>query len=268
MNKAYEYASIREARYALPPPEAWKEPDVWLAPDGLSIRDDAPRFMPVLNKDGVVKPIETVEKVVSLFHPNYAWPINRYDPELKPDAHHFQHSEDKYQPEHHNGSTLPLRFRRLPIFIGEIPRRVHVVLHQVSLESDVPDYDVMQEYCDQYYHFANLHESARNTLDARRMFAVRRADVERNPERLGNRTEDTIGKQVLSLMHARHYSNYSELITRHKELEYAPIIPDYIDYDMLDTNRPQVIHKALRPLGQIASRQTINFLPRLNLRAA
>jgi hypothetical protein len=90
MGYAYQDAGTSKSRYALPPPEAWIDPDTWLEADGLTIRHDAPKFMPELNSDGVVKPIETTEKVLSLFRPNYAWPVNPHHPELIIDVHHFQ----------------------------------------------------------------------------------------------------------------------------------------------------------------------------------
>lgn len=268
MGYAYEDAGTSKSRYALPPPEAWINPDVWLEPDGLSIRQDAPRFTPELNSDGVVKPIETTEKVLSLFHASYKWPVNHHHPELIIDVHHFQHDDEKYKPEHHNGSTVPRRFRELPILKGKKPRQLHVVDHAVLLEPNLPEFEVMEEYCNHYYRLADLHQSAHNTLEARRMFAVRQADVARNPARLGNRKEDTIGKHILSREHERHYANYRQHITEHQDQKLPPILPEYVDYTLLDTKKPHVIRKALLPLGRIATDSTINFIPTLSIRAA
>lgn len=161
-----------------------------------------------------------------------------------------------------------MRFRELPILTGRFPRQFHNVLHDTGLPPDLPTYDVMQYYCDHYYHLANLHESAHNTLEARRQFAVRKADVARNPWRLGNRAVDTTGISILSREHERHHMNYRQRITEHQEQELQVALFEYVDYERLEVKKPHIVRKALRPLGQIAADNTINFLPKLPLRAA
>ena len=268
MSDAYERLTHKKSPYALPPPSAWRNPDLWLEDDGLTIREDAPKFMPELNEDGVVQPFETVQKVLSLFREDYEWPLNRRHPELFDDIHHFQFHYEDYRPEYHDGSTLPMRFRNLPILTGRMPRQLHNVIHDTTLPPPMPSYGVMLDYSHHFHHLADLHESAHNTVEARRSFAVRRADIERNPERLGNRTEDTIGKYVLSLIHNRHFVVYQERISEHQEQDVHPVLIDYVNYGLLEAKKPHVIRKALHPLGQIAADKTINFLPKLPLRAA
>ena len=263
MNEGLEMPQIQLSR-RLPAAEAWREPEKWLDEKTGLPKVGIKKFQLPTDDRGFVMPDRAILEVKKLFHPEFKWPFKAGDGELKPDDHHFHYEAEKYRPENNGGSPIPNRFRELPTMIGTIPRQFHNVIHDFTLEPEMPPIEEMQRYIENYLVsqriFKQLYLTARNTMLASGEFDLRRNDVFLHPERIGGRDFDEIGEAYLSTQFRRHFGDYRRALEKYLIAldEQKIIIP--LAVDLLEKPQVQPRH-VVRLLGRIVNRKTINFTP-------
>jgi len=237
----------------MPPFEAWKDPGAWLTLDGR-VKPGIDKFQ-VPTVDGFIDIDALMQRVlVELFHPEYQWLFDKNDVRTRPDNHHFYYDEEMYRPEHHNGNKIPYQFRNLPVLVGRMPRLFHNVLHAVVERPEMPEMDAMEEYVDAYLvahaAFKRLFLTAKQTVSASQMFAVRRSAVEQKV--VIPRTEDDADvERYLMEFFRKHFSSYSDAIDAFNETKGKEIV--YQEYQNVKVTRPRVV---VQKLGHVVSRKS------------
>lgn len=249
----------------LPPLEAWKQPDQWIdTQTGLPLLDAEKIRLPVDDRK-LLKPGEAVELVnETLFWPDYDW-SGGMGLRMKGDVHHFYHPARSYEPIHHEGSSVPQKFRELPTMMGRMPRQFHNTLHAFAEIPRMPTYEVMDDYTQAYIlakqAFVNLIRLAETTVDASRRFRVRERDLA-----TGKITpydaEDTIAKEILRDFFARHFAAYAQIAEVVRELPGREIVAPDVKEAYL--SRP---HLAATKIGRKVIGAHVNYIPYL-LKAA
>lgn len=241
----------------LPPASAWKDPERWLG--DINSRNQPRKKLDVPVDDrGFVKPDETIEMVKELFVSSYEWVRDPTNPETRLDDHHFYFDEEDYKAIHHNGSTIPMRFREQAPNIGTMQRNLHNAIHHTTNKPAIPEIDAMDEYNIRYLiakqAFSNLHEAATNTLQAQHFRWARRQDIKRNPWRLGERDEDLVGEQYNESQFKRHFSAYLDALEKFQKIDNKDII---VPGKKIKLERATP-HQILR-IGKIVARQAVNY---------
>ena len=88
---------------------------------------------------GIVDHKKLVENVSALVSTDYRWRAPFFD------EHHLHWKGYYYNPGLHNGSLIPKRFRDLNTNKLWVPREFHDFVHAVTIPSDVPSHDAMEQ---------------------------------------------------------------------------------------------------------------------------
>lgn len=244
----------------LPPPEAWKHPNLWLDFSTGLVKPDIQRLVLPTDDRQLLRPDEVVELVNdTYFWPDYDWPYDPQDPETAPDDHHFYFTAQSYHPDEHAGNDTPKRFRELPTHIGRMPRQFHNAIHDLTQTPAVPQIETMEHYHDSYklahQAFKRLIETARKATEAQTRFGIRRRSLQMGLVDPSS-PHDEVGQEILRSFFAKHFAAYSESF----EIWRALPAPEKSLLEIPDVNvyKPHLI---VRRLGKVASRQHINFVP-------
>lgn len=249
----------------LPPLEAWKQPDKWIDVRTGLVKPDAPKLILDTDDRGFLRPDQVVQTVNEVFFwKDYDWPYQMGDPETQPDDHHFYYDEAEYSPGAHSGSYVPMRFRELPTQIGRMPRQFHNTIHDLTAKPEMPELEHMEHYYRSYLiaqqAFKRLYITAKRTAGASQIFPVRRrtiADGNIEPKH----HDDEIGEAYMRELFDKHFRSYSRAIEHVRSISDPELI--FPDVDSLQKVRLQ---KVVKKLGQVVTREYINFVP--TLRAA
>lgn len=208
----------------LPPAEAWNNPKKWLRFENgiaVGINPDAEKLVLDCDDRGFVLGGEAVRLVRGLFKPGYVWRYDRSDPLTRPDIHHWYNPASAYAPEANGDNHSPWRFRNLPPNLAYMQRRFHNTIHAVTLPPAMPETEDMEHQIMAYEQahrlFSELMQSARRTVDARRLFSMRKSTLEQHPEMLGDQDFDEIGEQILQTIFDRNFRGYRQALKRVQE---------------------------------------------------
>ena len=94
--------------------------------------------------NGIVNHTVLIEQVSAFVSPEYRWRAPFFD------EHHLHWEKSYYSPELHDGDMLPSEFRNLPIHTLWVPREFHNFVHALTLPSEVPSLEVMQQSVRRY----------------------------------------------------------------------------------------------------------------------
>jgi hypothetical protein len=255
-----EHGGDWETRHAhyfnLPPFEAWKEPEKWLAYRDGRIKRSVPKFEFAPDERGFID-IHNVVRTVSteLFHPEYQWVFNPSDILTAPDDHHFYYDAEMYRPANNRGSEIPWQFRNLPVNVGRLPRQFHNVLHTVVERHAMPEMDAMAEFVQAYtiahQAFKRLFLTAKQTTNAAQLFSSRKLSLETGSI-IPIDAEDSIAEAFMRDFFDRHFRSYSEAIDAYIETDNKEIV--YQDHETLKVTRPPLV---VRKLGSIVNRKSV-----------
>jgi len=239
----------------LPPLEAWRDPEQWLDMDTGLPKPDVDKI-PVIYKDGLIDIDGFVSSVSqTLFHPDYEWQFNPRDLQTRPDDHHFYFTRSDYEPDNNEGSEIPHQFRELPVNLGRVPRQFHNAVHKFTEKPVMPDEELMHDFTQSYYlahtAFKNLYVSAKLTLDAMRLFPLRRESIARRLL-VPKYEDDMIGEEILRTRFKKHFANYELAVEQFLDTEGKELV--YKEHETLKVNRPQVV---VRKIGAVVSRKSV-----------
>lgn len=245
----------------LPPAWAWKNAERWLEDLGPSGQPRQKIDLPTDDR-GFIKTDEAVEIVKDLFIPSYQWIRDEKNPNTRLDDHHFYFDEEDYKPHNNHGSSIPSEFRELPPNIGTMTREIHCVFHHATNKVAMPEIDAMREFNERYHlakqAFTNLHIAAEDTLQWHALRLARREDIRKNPWRIGNRTEDTIGEEITGTKFKLHFSAYLSALEEFKVVEHKDVIVPGKKL-RLDRVTPQQIIR----IGKIVTLRAVDYKPQL-----
>lgn len=251
-----EFWNEDQHAYNLPPFEAWKEPEKYLAYKDGRLKKSIPKIEIPADDRGFVKIDEFIKTVTTeLFHPDFEWKYTKGDLTTQPDEHHFYYFDEMYKPRNNDGSKIPSQFRALPIHIGWMPRQFHNVLHAVTERPEMPQMDDMEEFLQSYLiahsAFKRLFITAKNTVEAAQMFPILRSRYQTGTVKPKDE-DDSIGEAYMRDFFARHYKSYSDAIDEYYETERKEIV--YQEHEGLKVTRPQLV---VRKLGQVVNRKHV-----------
>lgn len=268
MGKRLFAPSVQPSR-RLPPPEAWKRPDIWLDPER---RAENRFYLPVDDRQFVI-PDASIELVLELFDPDYRWPVDPNHPETRPDIHHFYWEHERYKAANFGGNTIPMDFCELPSNKGKMPRMFHNVLHDITREPIMPLLADMKAHIRAYMlarqAFAEVVKSARLAAEQQKNFPVRRKDVARNPGRLSGRREDVVGEEILASLFDRHFRDYRrrlEAILASSTLVAAEVAPLFPEVSQLPSKMKP--HVAVKKIGRLSTFKAVNYMPLIPIERA
>lgn len=251
----------------LPPPEAWKQPDKWMdLTTGLAL-PNAPRLLLDTDDRGFVIPDRAMEMVLDmLFWSDYEWEYDPNDSELMFDDHHFEHSKYKFSAEANGGNRTAEIFRENTTLIGRMPRPLHNVFHDYTVDPDVPDIDSMDEYNKSYRLaksiFKRLQDAAKNTIEAQQLFEQRRRTVALGSVGLKKEMDET-GEAFMREFFNKHFKAYASAVESLKLLDQNDL--SFPTFPELARAKP---HQVVRKIGGLVSRKSINYAPMLLVKAA
>lgn len=145
MESAFEYQSTASILERLPPIE---HAPILEKLGSLGLRKFKELYAiptPTLS-NGIVDHQQLVKDVGGLVSSDYRWRAPFFD------EHHLHWKGHYYNPGLHGDSTIPKQFRDLSIHKLWIPREFHDFIHAVTVPSDVPDFDIMNESVAEYRH--------------------------------------------------------------------------------------------------------------------
>lgn len=248
----------RHDRYspALPPLEAWKDPEAWLDMKTGLPKTTISLIPPVLDERGFVVIDAFVDRIESeLFHDGIAWSRDLQNYETRTDDHHFYFTEEEYSRAANNGNEIPKRFRELPINIGRMQRQRHNVIHAFAEKPAMPKTEDMRDYIRTYnmahMAFKRLYVTANETVSLMSSFTQRRTSIA-NKLVIPSDDDDRVGEEYLKSTFSRHYDRYTEAVEIFKETENKDIF--YKGHEAIKITRPTVV---ARKFGSIVSRKVV-----------
>lgn len=163
--------SSRKNRYAndcihnaLPPAEAWKEPERWCQDESgrlKHIKTDDKIELPVDDRSFIVAE-KAVHQVLDLFEEEYEWPVNDCCRNARVDNHHWYHPRLRY-----TSDPIAAEFRALAYNRALLPRQFHNVIHAVTAVPTIPSRTDMEKYSethDRAIHFLKRLGSAASAV--------------------------------------------------------------------------------------------------------
>jgi len=244
----------------LPPLEAWKRPDKWMDISTGLAKPFISKFVLPTDDRGFLNPDEAVDFIADeFFWSDYDWPTSRDDQKIAPSDHHFYHTAAKYNPEFHNGNTIPSRFRELTPLVGRMPRQFHNVFHDFTAEPAIPDMDAMEEYYKGYLlahrAFLNLIVVAKNTSQASHMFKQRQLSINVGGVEPTD-PNDVVAQEIMKDFFSKHFKLYSQSLDNLMLLpQRSLIMPEGAEAYQ---NKP---HIAIKKIGKYMAKKSIDYTP-------
>lgn len=243
----------------LPPADAWNNPKKWLRFENdvaVGINPDVELKTLPTDDRGFIIGREAVAMVRGLFKRDYVWSYRPGDPLTAPDVHHWYNPASAYEPCMHGGDTLPKEFRNLPPNLAYLQRTFHNVIHNVSSPLDnAPELCDMRQQVDDYrlahQIFTHLLDSAKNTIEKRALFSMRREMLKQHPEMLMYTDYDEIGEQTLQAMFGKSFRGYRRALMRAQEAKDCHSHIPELDFIPQKKN-PSPDH-VVRQLGRVST---------------
>lgn len=244
----------------LPPAEAWKSPKDWIDLKTGKILPNIEKLeLPTDDRNFVITDQAVRLVLDTLFWPDYEWPYNPFDPEIRPDNHHFYFEAADYSPEANGGLIVPRRFRETPTMIGRMPRQLHDVFHDATNKPKMPEIDAMEEYVDSYdlahLVFKNLFDKAKEAVAAQELFPKRRKSVALGAV-IPKGPDDSIGEGYMRSFFEEHFRAYSQAVNAAIQIDNQAIA--YPGELNIDKGEPQLV---LQKLGGVVMRRCVDMLP-------
>lgn len=147
-----------------------------------------------------------------------------------------------------------------------MPRPLHNVFHDFTLDPDVPDREPMEDYNRSYQLaraiFKRIQDTARNTMEAQQLFEQRRWTIALGAVGLKNIVDET-GEAFMREFFNKNFTAYGSTVEFLKLLDQNdlsfPSLPE------LAKAKP---HQVVRKIGGLVSRKSINYSPMLLVKAA
>lgn len=121
-------------------------------------REEYARKTP-LKSDDTVDYEKLVAEMRGLVSPDYKWQAPFFD------EHHLHWEASLYDPDKHDGDTIPYRFRDLSTQKLWVPRQFHNFVHAVTIEPPIPERTVMREYIDRFRRHRYMYSLASEAID-------------------------------------------------------------------------------------------------------
>lgn len=239
---------------ALPPLEAWKQPDKWIDVNTGFPRTDVRKIVLEPDDRGIVFPVQAVQQINEvLFHDDYDWPYDPDNNETRVDNHHFHWERADYAPEKYAGSKVPLRFRESAPLIGRMPRQFHMAIHCFTEKPEVPDFETMRDYADAYATAISLYIVAQKLNQSSRLFSSRRKNITEGSV-IPLEPTDQLGEEYMRTTFSKTFEEYSEAIDAYAQIaskDYFPAMP---------SRRLSVVRRELSKRA-VARHRGVNLVP-------
>jgi hypothetical protein len=179
--------------------------------------------------NGIVDHEKLVANVSALVSSDYRWRAPFFD------EHHLHWEGRWYDPERHDGNTIPHQFRELNIHKLWVPREFHNFIHAVTLPPVMPSMEVMAESIDAYRHKEYMYTISSEVITLRERTA-RAIPLPRRSDNEPRRVRDPLTKRIVidGLYEARRQ-------------EFVEVIEDFYHNNL----PPDLVHLSQLPIEEV-----------------